>query len=84
MCDMHLDEVAYRIVENPWFDRTIIAVITVNCVILALNDPTKGAEDQSHFMDVVDILFSGIFIAELLLKWLALSISAYFKDRWNW
>lgn len=40
--------------------------------------------DQDGYIIVGDYMFSSIFIAELLAKWLALSIPTYFKDNWNW
>lgn len=39
---------------------------------------------QETYLILADHVFSGIFIAELLAKWLALSIPTYFKDKWNW
>ncbi|CAN0332241.1 unnamed protein product, partial [Laminaria digitata] len=36
------------------------------------------------YLTIGDYIFSGVFIAELLVKWLALSIPTYFKDKWNW
>lgn len=84
MCNLRMDELAYRLVANPWFDRVIIAVIVTNCVFLALYDPTKDSNDQATFIVIGDYVFSAIFIGELLVKWLALSVPTYFKDRWNW
>lgn len=39
---------------------------------------------QDELLIIGDYTFSAIFIAELLAKWLALSIPTYFKDNWNW
>eukprot|EP00903_Cladosiphon_okamuranus_P008160 g7859.t1 len=84
MYSFRIDEVAYRLVSSKWFDRVIIATIVVNCSFLALNDPTKLSTQQDALLIVGDYIFSAIFIAELLAKWLALSIPTYFKDNWNW
>eukprot|EP00752_Nemacystus_decipiens_P004767 g4338.t2 len=84
MSSFRIDEVAYRLVSSKWFDRVIIATIVVNCCFLALNDPTKPSTEQDELLIVGDYTFSAIFIAELLAKWLALSIPTYFKDNWNW
>lgn len=84
MCNTRVDELAYQIVANPWFDRVMIVVILTNCVFLALYDPTKESDAQEGYIKIGDMVFSGIFIAEILVKWLALGIPAYFKDNWNW
>lgn len=84
MFELRLSEVAYRLVSNPWFDRFIIGVILSNCLFLALYDPMKENDAQATYLVIGDYIFSAIFIGELLLKWLALSIPTYFKDRWNW
>lgn len=81
---MRLDEAAYSLVSNPWFDRVIIGVILINCIFLGLYDPTKESNEQAQYIMIGDFVFSGIFIAELLAKWLALSMPTYFKDKWNW
>ncbi|CAM9483745.1 unnamed protein product, partial [Ectocarpus fasciculatus] len=84
MCNLRIDEIAYRLVSNPWFDRVIVLTIIVNCYFLALYDPTRASNEQDGYIIVGDYMFSSIFIAELLAKWLALSIPTYFKDKWNW
>lgn len=46
MCNTRIDEIAFQLVSNPWFDRVILVTITVNGVFLALYDPTKGSAEQ--------------------------------------
>lgn len=46
MCNLRVDELAYQLVSNPWFDRVIITTIIINCFFLALNDPTKNSNEQ--------------------------------------
>lgn len=46
MCNLRIDELAYRLVSNPWFDRVIITTIIINCFFLTLNDPTKDSSEQ--------------------------------------
>lgn len=46
MCNTRIDEIAFQLVSNPWFDGVIIATIIVNGVFLALYDPTKGSHEQ--------------------------------------
>lgn len=46
MCNTRIDEIAFQLVSDPWFDRVILATITVNGVFLALYDPTKESAEQ--------------------------------------
>lgn len=46
MCNLRIDEVAYSLVSNPWFDRVVIGTIVINCIFLALVDPTKSSNEQ--------------------------------------
>lgn len=59
----------------PRVDRYIFRNIASLSIILT--------QQETHLI-IGDYVFSGIFIAELLAKWLALSIPTYFKDKWNW
>jgi len=45
---------------------------------------TRPFVHQDGYLIVGDYIFSAIFIAELLIKWVALSVPVYFKDKWNW
>ncbi|CAM9163005.1 unnamed protein product [Choristocarpus tenellus] len=83
MFGTRVDEATYSLVFNPWFDRVIVATILVNCLFLALYDPTMS-EEQADYIVVGDYIFSAVFIIELILKWNALSVSTYFRDKWNW
>ena len=80
-----LVDFASRLVNSAWFEYFIIAVITVNGIILGLETS-----------DTVDRLYGGwlrmgnevalwVFIAEAALKMLALSprFWRYFQDGWN-
>ncbi len=80
-----LVDFASRLVNSAWFEYSIIAVITVNGIILGLETS-----------DTVDRLYGGwlrmgnevalwVFIAEAALKMLALSprFWRYFQDGWN-
>jgi len=67
--------------EHPWFDRFIMVCILVNCVFLALVDPTEDVEPE--YQVVGGAIFLYIFTAECLCKLAALG-GAYFADAWNW
>lgn len=58
MYSFRIDEIAYRLISNPWFDRVICLTIIVNCVFLALNDPTKTSNAQ---VSENDFMLTNIF-----------------------
>ena len=61
-----------RIVSNPWFDRFILSVILINCVVLAMASPTLPADSQIlKVIDVADVIFSVVFFVECALKLIA-------------
>lgn len=69
--------------DAPAFQRTVIAVITLNAITLGLETmPEFGSRYPTVFV-VVDRTIIGLFVVELLLR-----ISAYgrvfFRDPWHW
>ncbi|CAM9416805.1 unnamed protein product, partial [Scytosiphon promiscuus] len=70
-----------QVISRTWFDSAVCGVILVNCVFLALDDPT--AESPPRWQEVVDIIFTAIFTLEMSLKLVALGLQ-YFTDAWNW
>jgi hypothetical protein len=79
-----LRTLGFRVLKHPFFDPFILTVIIINCVFLALYDPTKDVEDQARYIIVGDYVFLSIYVAEMLLKMGVLSAPAYFSDAWNW
>mmetsp|Transcript_1007 Transcript_1007/g.1240 ORF Transcript_1007/g.1240 Transcript_1007/m.1240 type:complete len:2098 (-) Transcript_1007:185-6478(-) len=67
--------------EHPRFDQFIMVCILVNCVFLALTDPTVETEPQ--YQEYAGYVFLFIFTVECMCKLIALS-SLYFDDYWNW
>lgn len=35
-------------------------------------------------LDILDILFTCLFLMEMLLKWIGLGLKKYFSDVWCW
>ena len=82
-CPRDCRKVFIRTVENPWFDRFILAVILVNCVILAMASPTLPPDSVIlEIIDIADVIFSIIFFIECFLKLVAHGVQ-YFKSAWN-
>lgn len=72
----------FRIVTSDEFELLITILIGLNIVVMSLS----YYDAPKHYIDTLDILnliFTYIFIAEVLLKWTALGIKQYFKDKWN-
>jgi hypothetical protein len=67
--------------EHPRFDQFIMICILVNCVFLALTDPT--VEVEPPYQVIAGHVFLAIFTIECLCKLIALSL-LYFDDYWNW
>jgi len=69
---------------NPWFDRTVLLVIMVNCVFLALD---KEVEMITKNMDLIDFVFLNIYTLEMIFKIIAMGFfmraHSYLRDSWN-
>lgn len=80
-----MKEFCIRLVENKWFDRTIIALIIVNAAILGLEtSPDLNAKYGSLF-GFINQFVLGVFILEAVIKITAVApqVSKYFKNGWN-
>lgn len=73
------------ITDHVLFEVITLTVISLNCIILATNDPTTS--DQKRWKEVADIIFQAVYTAELLIKIFALGLvfnqGAYLRDPWN-
>ena len=76
---------AQRLVEARWFEPFIIAVILLNAVMLGLGTSSRVDSDFGHWLALGYWVSLGVFIAEALLKMLALAPrpQRYFLDGWN-
>eukprot|EP01138_Halocafeteria_seosinensis_P014026 gb/GECG01014323.1/.p1 GENE.gb/GECG01014323.1/~~gb/GECG01014323.1/.p1 ORF type:complete len:1981 (+),score=157.66 gb/GECG01014323.1/:1-5943(+) len=73
---------------NVWFDRIVLAIILLNCLTLAIIDPTSDASSTRNAIAAQSgIVFTVLFTVEMLIKMMALGVigtNSYFSDRWNW
>ena len=73
---------AFRVVTAPRFELCIMVAILLNVISISLKH-----YDQSPAWDVADhvtnVLFTGVFAAEMVLKLLGLGFRQYFFDDWN-
>jgi len=72
----------YNIVSSPYFDNFIMFVIICNMVTMAINYEGM-TDDLKNLIDIVNLIFTGIFITECIMKLLANGIKGYFYFGWN-
>ncbi|XP_078008204.1 sodium channel protein type 10 subunit alpha [Phascolarctos cinereus] len=80
-----LRKTCYRIVEHNWFESFIIFMILLSSGALAFEDIYL---DERHTLKAIlefsDLVFTYIFILEMLLKWVAYGFKTYFTNAWCW
>jgi voltage-gated sodium channel len=70
-----------RLVTDPRFERTILAIIVVNAVALGLETTPLGQGRYAEPLAAADRVFIAVFVVELLLKAVAFGRSL-FRDPW--
>ncbi|XP_042330632.1 sodium channel protein type 5 subunit alpha-like [Sceloporus undulatus] len=76
---LQIKEIMKKVMINPFMELFISLCITVNTLLMALEDmpfPHKVVEQGNN-------VFTGIFTAEMVLKIIALDPYYYFQDTWN-
>eukprot|EP00755_Sulcionema_specki_P032695 Sspe_Gene.19890::Locus_7276_Transcript_1_1_Confidence_1.000_Length_6714::g.19890::m.19890/K04854/CACNA1G; voltage-dependent calcium channel T type alpha-1G len=88
--DGWLRSVCLDLICNPWFDRTILFLIVINAIFISLDDPLDPRTKSTTWMavqEMVDEIFLGIFILEMVIKMVAMGgfmhETAYFRQPWN-
>ena len=75
-----------KLVLHKWFDRFILVVIALSCILLAVDYPNAVNEGQ-QYLDAFNLIFTVIFIVEAVLKVVAFGFiqheGAYLRDNWN-
>ncbi|XP_062604353.1 sodium channel protein para-like isoform X2 [Saccostrea cucullata] len=72
-------------VTHKYFERFILAIIISNSIALALEDiHLKERPHLARLLKILDIFYTVIFGAEMLLKWTAFGFKKYFKNAWSW
>lgn len=77
-----LRSLCYSFCMNEAFDYFMIAVILVNTVFMFLSHQGMSRE-LARVLTISNMIFTAIFVAEMLLKWMAIGLGPYFKDSWN-
>ncbi|XP_060933384.1 sodium channel protein type 4 subunit alpha B-like isoform X2 [Limanda limanda] len=71
--------VCFSIAQHKYFDAFIIFIILLSSAALVLED-----DDRQMLLDMADLVFTFIFLLEMLLKWIALGFRKYFTSVWCW
>jgi Ion transport protein len=76
-----------NILEHKYFEDFIYHLIAMNSILLLINYPTITDEYFNNTIDLIVNIISGCFIAEAVLKIIALGFvwgeGTYLKDSWN-
>ncbi|MEW5300382.1 MAG: hypothetical protein WDW36_003317 [Sanguina aurantia] len=82
---------ALYIIESPYFEPFIMAIICANVFTLALHDPLLGDhEGTNEPLFQCDLSWTAVFSVEMILKMVAYGVSPkanylnYLNDPWNW
>uniref|UniRef100_A0A3Q3WFV9 Sodium channel protein n=1 Tax=Mola mola TaxID=94237 RepID=A0A3Q3WFV9_MOLML len=81
-CWRRLKQCLYTIVMDPFVDLGITICIVLNTVFMAM-EHYPMSEDFEELLNVGNLVFTGIFTAEMVLKLLALDPYFYFQVGWN-
>ncbi|XP_047427562.1 sodium channel protein type 4 subunit alpha B isoform X2 [Mugil cephalus] len=81
-CWMWLKQWLYIIVMDPFVDLGITICIVLNTVFMAMEHYPMTAEFE-NLLSVGNLVFTGIFTAEMVLKLLAMDPYYYFQVGWN-
>ncbi|XP_041352774.1 sodium channel protein para-like isoform X1 [Gigantopelta aegis] len=75
----------FKVTEHKYFEMFIITMIISSSVALALEDVyLKERPILEAILKYLDKCFTGIFILEMLVKWVAFGFKTYFTDAWCW
>ena len=76
---------AENIIKHSAFETTTIVVIILNCVTLAMEDPSQA--EQPMWQQHLEVVFLALYTLEMVLKIVGLGFilnrKAYLKDPWN-
>ncbi|CAG7722563.1 unnamed protein product [Allacma fusca] len=76
--------VAVRVVTHPIFEWFILALIFASSITLCFEDVhLEGKQKLKDALFYINTVFTCIFVAEMLLKWLGLGVWDYFTSSWT-
>uniref|UniRef100_A0A2I3GPE5 Sodium voltage-gated channel alpha subunit 11 n=1 Tax=Nomascus leucogenys TaxID=61853 RepID=A0A2I3GPE5_NOMLE len=79
----NLRKTCYQIVKHSWFESFIIFVILLSSGALIFEDVHLEKQPKiQELINCTDIIFTYIFIGEMVLKWVAFGFGKYFTSAW--
>ncbi|XP_027554850.1 sodium channel protein type 8 subunit alpha isoform X1 [Neopelma chrysocephalum] len=79
---MKLKEIVNLIVMDPFVDLAITICIVLNTLFMAMEHHPMTPQFE-HVLSVGNLVFTGIFTAEMFLKLIAMDPYYYFQEGWN-
>jgi hypothetical protein len=65
----------------PAFEYFILVIVSLNCLTLAMTH--RGmSESFTSILDIVEFIFTGIFLFEMILKIISFGLRKYLMDNW--
>lgn len=81
-CWRWLKQQFHTFITNPFFDLVIIICIIVSTIFTAMEHYPMFMEFMETLV-IADLVFHGIFAAEMIIKLVALGLHGYFQVRWH-
>lgn len=77
-----------RLIQNPWWDRIVMALIVISTLFLAFDQPHVSSDaPMKVFLLYADYVITALFTVEMVVKIIALGLilhdDAYFRTGWN-
>ncbi|NXY14327.1 SCN5A protein, partial [Atrichornis clamosus] len=79
---LKIKEKVATFIKDPFFDLTITVCIVMNTLFMAL-EHNNMSPTFKFMLNVGNLVFTGIFTAEMILKIIALDPYYYFQQPWN-
>ena len=78
------NKIIHLVALNPWFDRIILFVITINCCFLALDQEVQVVTDNGEMIDnVFLIIYTLEMICKIIAQGFVMRPYSYLRDGWN-
>ncbi|MFC7621236.1 ion transporter [Microlunatus sp. GCM10028923] len=76
---------AHRLVNATWFQNLIVAVILANAVTIGIHTYRDLPAGVYRAIELIDYGFLGIFVIELVLRFVSYGLNPrrFFRDPWN-
>jgi hypothetical protein len=73
-----------RVVTHPYFEWFILVLILASSVTLCFEDVHLEQNPNLKFiLFILNNVFTGMFVIEMFLKWMAMGIYRYFTNFWT-